>query len=58
MSADGPLSPRLTEALSVDAPIMQSGMAGVAGPELVAAVSNAGGLGVMAALRLQHGGDR
>lgn len=31
---------------------MQSGMAGVAGPELVAAVSNAGGLGVMAALRL------
>ncbi len=32
---------------------MQSGMAGVAGPELVAAVSNAGGLGVMAALRLE-----
>ncbi len=46
------LSPRLTTALSIDAPIMQSGMAGVAGVDLVAAVSNAGGLGVMAALRL------
>lgn len=31
---------------------MQSGMAGVAGPELVAAVSNAGALGVIASLRL------
>lgn len=31
---------------------MQSGMAGVAVPELVAAVSNAGGLGVIASLRL------
>jgi NAD(P)H-dependent flavin oxidoreductase YrpB (nitropropane dioxygenase family) len=38
--------------LGIDAPIMQSGMAGVAGPELVAAVSNAGGLGVIASLRL------
>lgn len=46
------LSPRLREVLSIDAPIMQSGMAGVAVPDLVAAVSNAGGLGVMAALRL------
>ena len=32
---------------------MQSGMGGVAGPELASAVSNAGGLGVLAALRLQ-----
>lgn len=53
MPAEGPLSPRLAAALSIDAPIMQSGMAGVAGPDLVAAVSNAGGLGVMAALRLE-----
>ncbi|MEM9654263.1 MAG: nitronate monooxygenase [Actinomycetota bacterium] len=52
MSADAPLSPRLTDALAIEAPIVQSGMAGVAVPELVAAVSNAGGLGVMAALRL------
>lgn len=46
------LSPRLEEVLSIEAPILQSGMAGVARPELVAAVSNAGGLGVMASLRL------
>src|SRR6185369_11112816 len=34
-------------------PIVQSGMSRVAGPELVAAVSNAGGLGILAALRLE-----
>ena len=33
-------------------PILQSGMSRVAGPDLVAAVSNAGGLGILAALRL------
>jgi len=53
LATGDPLSQRLVGVLSIDAPIMQSGMAGVAGPELVAAVSNAGGLGVMAALRLQ-----
>jgi nitronate monooxygenase len=53
MSMEASLSPRLSDVLGVDAPVMQSGMAGVAGPELVAAVSNAGGLGVMAALRLE-----
>ena len=47
-----PLSPRLTEVLGVRVPIVQSGMGGVAGPELAAAVSSAGGLGVLAALRL------
>jgi len=52
VSIDDVLSPRLTEVLSVEAPIIQSGMAGVAGPDLVAAVSDAGGLGVMASLRL------
>ncbi len=35
------------------APVLQSGMGGVAGPELVAAVSNAGGLGILAALNLR-----
>lgn len=33
--------------------MLQSGMGGIAGPELAAAVSNAGGLGVLAALRLK-----
>jgi nitronate monooxygenase len=47
------LSPRLDELLGIAAPIMQSGMGGVAGPELVAAVCNAGGLGVLAALGLR-----
>ncbi len=46
------LSPRLLHVLGVQAPVLQSGMRGVAGPELVAAVCNAGGLGVLAALRL------
>ncbi|MDG1411387.1 MAG: nitronate monooxygenase [Acidimicrobiales bacterium] len=52
MTVTDPLSPRLTRVLGIQAPLMQSGMAGVAGPRLVAAVSNAGGLGVVAALRL------
>jgi nitronate monooxygenase len=44
---------RLCAALGITHPIVQSGMSRVAGPELVAAVSNAGGLGVLAALRLE-----
>jgi len=47
------LGPRLRTTLGIEVPIMQSGMGGVAGPDLVAAVSNAGGLGVLAALRLE-----
>ncbi len=46
------LSPRLQEVLQIDVPILQSGMGGVAGAELAAAVCNAGGLGVLAALGL------
>jgi nitronate monooxygenase len=42
----------LTDSLGITVPILQSGMGGVAGPELVAAVANAGGLGTLAALRL------
>ena len=41
---------RLTEILSIDLPIMLAGMAGVAGPHLVAAVSNAGGIGTLGAI--------
>jgi nitronate monooxygenase len=35
--------------LGIDYPVLQSGMGGVAGPELAAEVSNAGGLGILAA---------
>ena len=40
---------RLRSILGITAPILQSCMGGVAGPELVASVSNAGGLGILAA---------
>ena len=45
----------LCASLNIRYPIVQSGMSRVAGPELVAAVSNAGGLGILAALRLEPG---
>ena len=48
-----PRAEALTKLLGIRHPIVQSGMSRVAGPELVAAVSNAGGLGILAALRLQ-----
>src|SRR5215471_9566543 len=42
----------LCERLGIEHPIVQSGMGRIAGPDLVAAVSNAGGLGVLAGLFL------
>ena len=42
----------LTEKLGIEYPIVQAGMGGVAMAELVAAVSNAGGLGVIGAAML------
>ncbi|MGH7765273.1 MAG: NAD(P)H-dependent flavin oxidoreductase [Candidatus Dormibacteraceae bacterium] len=39
----------LCDLLRIDVPILQAGMAGSTTPELVAAVSNAGGLGIIAA---------
>lgn len=42
----------LTDLLGLEVPILQSGMNRVAGPELAAQVSKAGGLGILAALRL------
>jgi nitronate monooxygenase len=48
-----PRAAALCSSLGIRYPILQSGMSRVAGPELVAAVSNAGGLGILAALRLQ-----
>ena len=47
------LSPRLHDILGIEVPIIQSGMGGVAGPDLAAAVCNAGALGVIATLRLK-----
>ena len=38
---------KVTQILSVDYPILQAGMPWVSNPELVAAVSNAGGLGIL-----------
>lgn len=42
----------LTDLLGIDVPILQSGMRHVAGPDLVAEVCNAGGLGILAGLGL------
>lgn len=42
----------LTDLLGIEVPILQSGMGRVAGPELAAEVSRAGGLGILAGLRL------
>ena len=42
----------ITDLLGIDVPILQSGMSRVAGPELAAEVSKAGGLGILAGLRL------
>jgi len=38
----------ITELFNIQYPIILSGMTGVSTPELVAAVSNAGGLGILA----------
>jgi len=43
-----PLQTRITEMLGIAHPIIMGGMTGVGTPELAAAVSNAGGLGVIA----------
>lgn len=40
----------LCDVLEIEYPIIQSGMGGIAGPELAAEVCNAGGLGVLAGL--------
>jgi NAD(P)H-dependent flavin oxidoreductase YrpB (nitropropane dioxygenase family) len=44
------LSTKLTIKLGIQFPIMSAGMAGIAGPELVAAVSNSGGIGTIGAI--------
>src|SRR5215470_19206873 len=42
----------LCDLLGIEHPILQSGMGGVAGPELVAEVSRAGALGILAGLNI------
>ena len=42
----------LCDLLGIEYPILQAGMAGAAGPELVAAVSNAGALGILPGLNV------
>jgi len=44
---------RVTEDFGIDHPIIQGGMMWVSQPELVAAVSNAGGLGILTALTFE-----
>lgn len=46
------ISTKLTERLGIRHPIVQAGMGGVARAELVAAVSNAGGLGMLGMVRM------
>ena len=43
-----PFKTRVTEMLAIEHPIIMGGMTGVGTPELAAAVSNAGGLGIIA----------
>jgi len=47
------ISTRLTELLGIRHPIVQAGMGGVARAELAAAVSNAGGLGMLGMVRME-----
>ena len=52
MSRDVILHTQLCELLNIKYPIVQAGMGGQTTPELVAAVSRAGGLGILGASRL------
>jgi NAD(P)H-dependent flavin oxidoreductase YrpB (nitropropane dioxygenase family) len=52
------LKTRITEAFGLYTPIINAGMAFVAGPELAAAVSNAGGLGMLGGAMLPPEGLR
>jgi NAD(P)H-dependent flavin oxidoreductase YrpB (nitropropane dioxygenase family) len=46
------ITTRFTQKLDIEHPIIQAGMGGVARAELVAAVSNAGGLGMLGMVRM------
>lgn len=51
-SAGNSARTRLTEICDITTPVFQAAMAGLSGPDLVAAVSEAGGLGHLGALRV------
>ncbi len=46
------LHTRVCELLGIECPVIQAGMGPFAGPELIAAVSNVGGLGSIGAGRM------
>lgn len=48
--ADEPKANRVCEILGIEKPVIQASMSGLTNPELVAAVSNAGGLGIIQAV--------
>ncbi|MDJ0394142.1 nitronate monooxygenase [Rhodococcus sp. G-MC3] len=48
------LTTRLTELVGIEHPVVQTGMGWVAGPKLVAATSNAGGLGILASATMTY----
>ena len=45
----------ICETLKIDVPIVLAGMGGASNPALTAAVSNAGGLGVLGPQRMDYG---
>ena len=51
---DQQLTTALTELVGVRHPVVQTGMGWVAGPRLVSATANAGGLGILAAATMSH----
>nr|WP_296766467.1 nitronate monooxygenase [Rhodococcus sp. (in: high G+C Gram-positive bacteria)] len=48
------LRTRFTDLVGIDHPVVQTGMGWVAGPKLVAATSNAGGLGILASATMTY----
>ena len=48
--ADEPAQNRVCQVLGIEKPVIQASMSGLTSPELCAAVSNAGGLGIIAAV--------
>ncbi len=52
------MASKISHLCGVDSPVFQAGLGGVAGPELAAAVSNAGGLGHLGAIRRSASGIR
>lgn len=54
MNPDARLRTRLTDLVGIDHPVVQTGMGWVAGPRLVAATADAGGLGILASATMSY----